>query len=204
MCFIQLRAEPEAGYRREKSNLKTLSKREEKLMRAMKFTSCICLAVLGLALSAQAQSAASGCKQAAGRIVWTVIPVPEGDHPRVVGSVTGTLKGSSSASILAFNPPSIPGVLTTHDQDIFVTGPQDILIGDAFATFTFTSKPGEVLDSQTINIVGGTGRFSGASGSLEISGKGYNFPPNPGGPVTFFNVEYKGQICGLKPEGLDD
>ncbi len=166
-------------------------------MKSIRLFACMSVVVLAFTVCAWAGAAESGCKEVRGSIVWTVIQTHNEPLGRVVGSVTEDLNGSSSAIIL--EPPTpVAGGLTTHDLDVFVTGPQDVLIGDSRATFTFVA-PGTVEDSQIITITGGTGKFAGATGTLQIQGMGYNLTPTGGIPgVTFFDVRYKGQVCNAK------
>jgi hypothetical protein len=163
-------------------------------MRLIKLFVSVCLAVFGLSLCAQAQQAL--CSSVLGKITWTVIPAPNDPFGRVVGSVTGSLKGSSSAIIQELVPDPRTGIIQTKDLDIFVLGKQDVLIGNSNAVFTpIPGQPGDFQDQQTITITGGTGRLAGATGTLYILGRGYNLgSPSPVGD-TYFTVDYYGQVC---------
>jgi len=154
----------------------------------------ICSVLLGSAVPARADENETRRTKVSGKIVWTLIPGPNDAYGRVLGPVTGDLKGASSAIIRTLTP--LPGgVLSTVDLDIFVLGPLDILIGEGRAVFTPIpgQPPGSFQDTQTITIQGGTGRFLRASGSLEIRGEGHNTLGGPGN--GFFAVEYKGTVC---------
>lgn len=170
-------------------------------MRTLRICACSCFAILGIALCAWAGPADSGCKEVRGKIVWTVIQAPNDPFGRVLGSATGALHGATSAIIL--EPPTFgAGALHTHDLDIFVTGAQDMLVGDSQATFTpIPTSPGSFQDSQVITITGGSGKFTGATGSLNIHGTGFNLSTGAEPGVTFFEVDYNGKVCAENWDG---
>jgi hypothetical protein len=84
---------------------------------------------------------------------------------------------------------------------MFVLGPQDTLI--LSCTTTLTPIPGAPVgtlsDSSTFTVVGGTGKFAGASGTLNFTGTGYNvFGPKAGPGGTYFDGSYSGTVCRSK------
>lgn len=156
--------------------------------------------VLALGLTASpALAADSGCHTQTGNAAWTVVPAPNDPFGRVVGPTTGTLKAAVSAYITVFEPG--PDLIHAESVEVWVLGPQDILIFDGDATFT--PVPGEpvgtVSDALSLTVVGGTGKYAGATGTLEVTGTGYNlFGPNAGPGSSFFDVRYRGTICTTK------
>jgi hypothetical protein len=153
---------------------------------------------LVLATSASPVSSAGNddCRNVTGKGVWTLIP---SDDPlgRVAGPTTGNLKGVVTANLtnLAPNP---DGSLQATSNEVWVLGPQDTLQFDGAATFTpVPGAPiGTVTDSLTLTAVSGTGKYAGATGTINVTGTGYNlFGPNAGPGNTFFEVRYQGTIC---------
>jgi len=155
----------------------------------------LCLAALGVGAEANAAEKPH-CQPVHGKIVWTLIPAPFDPNGRVLGTVTGTLHGSTTDTIrtIGFGP---GGTLTTVDDPIFVTGENDVLITEAHATFTPIAGSDLVQDSQTITILGGSGKYEGATGVIRAEGVGHNlFTPQVGS--TFFTLDYDGELCLAK------
>jgi hypothetical protein len=134
-----------------------------------------------------------GCKVVKGKILEVQIPAPNEPFGRVLGSVTGALVGSKTA-ILTSLQPGAPGTLEADTQDIFVTKEGDMLVTTGFAVFTFIG-PGTVSDLLTLEVDGAasTGRFAGATGTIIVTGTGFNLGQGPG--ATSFDLEYSGQLC---------
>lgn len=136
------------------------------------------------------------CKTVTGKGVWTLIP---SDDPlgRILGSTTGSLKGAVTANLLSLAP-NPDGSLQATSNEVWVLGPQDTLQFDGAATFTpVPDAPiGTVSDSLTLTAIGGTGNYAGATGTIDVTGTGYNlFGPNAGPGNTYFEVRYRGTIC---------
>lgn len=136
------------------------------------------------------------CKRVNGRAVWTIIPSND-PFGRILGPSTGDLKAAISAYITDFNPlPS--GVINAKSVEVWVLGPQDIFIANGQATFTpIPGAPlGTVTDSLTLTLVGGTGKYLGATGTINVTGIGHDiFGPNAGPGKSFFEISYKGTVC---------
>jgi hypothetical protein len=159
-----------------------------------------CALVLALGMNASAAFAAgsNGCKTETGKAVWTLVPAPNDQLGRIVGPTTGTLKAATSAYLtdLQFGP-----VLHATSVEVWVLGPQDILVFNGEATFTpVPGAPfGTVADDLTLTAIGGTGKYDGASGTLHVTGTGYNvFGPDAGPGSSYFDVRYTGTTCTTK------
>ena len=172
----------------------------------MKFANRYAFVCLALAGFSNCLSAAdpSYCRDVKGRIVWTLLGIgptslaPFDPAGRVLGSAKGDFRGATTAIIKSAkqNPDQST---TTNDLDIFVTGPGDIIYGDATATFTPIAGRPSIKDVQTIVIRGGTGRWLGAYGTLSITGEGTFLNP-PAGQVAgnlIFDVSYTGHVCKI-------
>lgn len=139
----------------------------------------------------------NGCRNVTGKAVWTLIPAPNDPLGRVVGPTTGNLKAAVSAYLTSLVP-NPDGSLHATSVEVWVLGPQDILqfAGDA----TFTPVPGApigtVSDALTLTVIGGSGKYAGATGTINVTGIGYNlFGPGAGPGSSFFDVRYKGTVC---------
>jgi hypothetical protein len=173
----------------------------------LKQTSCLCLALAGLSVTAgAADNPAPFCKEVSGRIVWTLLAVsPKADPPlapfdpagRVLGHSDGDIKGATTAIIKTATPPKPDGSTTTTDLDVWVTGPGDVFWGEAEATFFPIAGRAAIKDLQTIKIQGGTGRWAGVVGTLAIDGEGVFLNPQAGQVVgnLIFDVGYRGRMC---------
>ena len=140
---------------------------------------------------------AVSCKRVRGHATWTLIPAPNDPFGRIVGPSRGTLKAAISAIITSLT--ELPGgALAAKSLEVWVLGAQDILIADGEATFTpIPGQPiGTVHDELTLTITGGTGAFSDATGTIQVTGVGHNiFGPDSGPGSGFFEVTYDGKVC---------
>jgi hypothetical protein len=156
----------------------------------------LCAALAVYTVPAHA-SGNDGCKQVTGKAVWTLVPAPNDPLGRVVGPSTGNLKAATSAYLTSLAP-NPDGSLHATSVETWVLGPQDIIqfAGDA----TFTPVPdapiGTVSDDLTLTAIGGSGKYAGVTGTLHVTGTGYNlFGPGAGPGSSFFEVSYQGTIC---------
>ncbi|HSL21021.1 MAG TPA: hypothetical protein VK886_05755 [Vicinamibacterales bacterium] len=151
----------------------------------------VCVFLIGGGSVARADS---GCKTVRGKILEVQIPAPNDPFGRVVGTVTGAINGSASAILTSLVPGAEPGTLEATTQDIFVTKKGDMLVTTGNATFTFVDA-NTVSDVLTLEVDGAasTGRFAGATGTIVATGFGFNLGAGPG--QTYFQLEYKGEVC---------
>jgi hypothetical protein len=141
-------------------------------------------------------TAADKCQTVTGKGQWTLIPSND-PLGRVLGPTTGNLNGSVSASLISLAP-NPDGSLAATSDEVWVLGPQDVIRFSGAATFTpIADAPiGTVSDSLTLTAVSGTGRYAGVSGTINVTGTGYNlFGPAAGPGSTFFEIRYRGTIC---------
>lgn len=157
-------------------------------------TFCLIALVVCLSMVGGAVRAEPACKTVRGKILEVQVPAANDPFGRVLGNVTGALVGSKTAILNTLQPGSAPNTLEANTQDIFVTKDGDLLVTTGFAVFTFIG-PGTVSDVLTLDVDGAasTGRFAGANGTIVVTGTGYNLGQGPG--VTYFDLEYSGQIC---------
>lgn len=137
-----------------------------------------------------------GCQNVTGKGEWTLIPSND-PLGRVLGPTTGVLKAAVSAHLTSLTP-NQDGSFQAESIEVWVLGPQDTLQFAGAATFTpVPDAPiGTVADSLTLTATGGTGRYAGATGTIHVTGTGYNlFGPGAGPGSTFFDVRYDGTIC---------
>jgi hypothetical protein len=117
---------------------------------------------------------------------------------RVLGPTTGDLKAAVTAYLTGLTPNATFTEFHATSVETWATGAQDVLLFAGAATFTvIPDQPvGTVADSLTLTVIGGSGKYSGATGTVHVTGTGHNlFGPNAGPGSTFFDVRYRGQIC---------
>ena len=114
-----------------------------------------------------------------------------------MGPSSGGLKGAA-ASVLTSIAPQGDGSLNATSNDVLVAGLSDLV--NSTATTTYTPIPGAPLGTVSVataqTITGGTGKYSGATGTLVVTGIGHNlFGPDAGPGNTNFELEYEGTVC---------
>jgi hypothetical protein len=152
----------------------------------------IALSCLVLVVCGAPRAKAATCNPLSGRFTEHILPqasVPNDPAGRVLGNVIGSLAGSTTAFISSLSP-QLNGNLHVTTNNAFVTleGNQLFMTGDAIWTLV---KNGYYQVELTLTIVGGTGKYNGASGSMTTQGIGDNVGPGSGQ----FLHEYHGQVC---------
>jgi hypothetical protein len=164
-------------------------------MRRLTMLGVVCLAAFSVASAARADDAR--CKNVSGHAVETLIPAPNDPLGRVLGAVAGDLQGPIS-SVLTSWTPQPDGSIKATSLDVWVLGPQDILIFICETTLTpIPGAPAGTFSESTIcTVTGGTGEFAGASGSFQITGAIFNLSGPKAGPGgTYFDGNYTGSVC---------
>ena len=138
----------------------------------------LCLAVLGAPIEARAD-----CQQVRGGITETRIPSND-SLGRFLGNVTGVLNGASTVFITSLNP--------VRSYDVFVTTQGDMLIAIGAPTRTpVPGEPGEFITHVDLTVIGGSGKYAEATGTMTFDGEGHTgtVPPTA-------DFVYKGTVCG--------
>jgi hypothetical protein len=179
----------------------------------------LCAAAL-LATSVSAQTTATTptiCKTVNGMSTETIVPAsqaPNDPYGRVLGMFTGDFAGIATVSLTAvlttppaFSPPAGASSLM-QVRHVFLTGPGDTIItlgqvlfnpGPAteptqifFVNSVCPLAPCLVENPQVLTVIGGTGRWNGATGQITSLGLGnLNLPAGQGAFVYMVS----GEIC---------
>jgi hypothetical protein len=167
----------------------------------------IWIALLVMAPCLFARGDESNCKEVSGAAVTnfliesgTVNFATESGKPFIfttLGAATGDLKGAVGAYIFSITPgPNNSVVAKVHLHWVTEAG-DTIFFQDAAATSfqvgPFSGVYAVANDSYLVKVVGGTGRFAGATGTLKHTGV---LDTNQGKVV----LRYQGTICFASPE----
>jgi hypothetical protein len=146
------------------------------------------------------------CREVSGGIVTNVlnesgtVTLPgesKGFVATTLGTVTGDLRGAIGVYFLSITGVGTPKVVATvHHHWVTEAGDTIFLenaTANAFQVGTLANVYGVGDDSYTINIIGGTGRFAGATGTISTTGV---LDINQGKVV----LRYQGEICFEQPE----
>jgi hypothetical protein len=164
-------------------------------MRQLTTLGVVCLAAISLAPAARADD--HKCQDVNVHVVYTSIPAPNDPLGRSSGPITGDVQGAASSLITSVTP-GPDGSAKATSLEVWVLGPQDILIFTCAATATpIPGAPvGTFSVSATFTATGGTGQFVGASGALNETGTIFNLTGPKAGPgSTYSDVNLKGNIC---------
>jgi hypothetical protein len=145
----------------------------------------LCVAVAGTAVEARAD-----CHYVRGSIAETRIPSND-PIGRLLGTVTGVLNGAST--VFLTNPP--PNVTS---YDVFLTTAGDVLIatGVSAPRTPVPGEPGEFTSHVDLTVVGGFGKYAGATGTMTFDGRSHTgtVPPTS-------DLVYQGTVCGPNVKG---
>ena len=142
-------------------------------------------------------AAAGQCDRVSGKAIWSLIPSPNDPFGRVLGPATGDLRAAVSAYLTSLAPQT-DGSLRATSIETWALNSSDLIIFSGVASFVpQPNQPvGTVSDALSLTVVGGSGRYASATGSLSVTGMGYNiFGPAAGPGNSFFEVKYNGTIC---------
>jgi hypothetical protein len=163
-------------------------------MRQLTMLGFVCLAAFALAPVARADDK---CKEVEGQSVSTAIPAPNDSLGRSLGTYTGDLKAAATDYLTSLTPQP-DGTIKTTSVGVLFLSPQDLLILTCKTTATpIPGAPvGTVSLATAYTVAGGTGKFAGATGFLNVTGTLVNaFGPNAGPGSSNFQGTYKGNIC---------
>ena len=150
-------------------------------------------AVLACAAIAPATAQSSRvCQEMSGKLNELILPqvaAPNDPFGRILGTVRGSLQGSTTAFLTTFQP-SPNGDIKLTVTDTFSTEEGNQLFTKGQGQWTAV-KPGFLATDLTLVVAGGTGKFRDATGSLRLQGIGNNVAPGTGQ----FIQEYRGTIC---------
>lgn len=173
-------------------------------------------AVAALTFPLQAQLKV--CQKIAGTMHETIVPAesaPNDPFGRIIGMFNGSLGGANNASLTAFlvTPPAFsPGApvptAVMQVRHVFMTGPGDTIttLGKTIFNIAPATLPGSseaalsrcpgtpciVQNPQVLDITGGTGRWTGATGQFRNLGLGNLNLPQGQGTFTFV---VQGEVC---------
>jgi len=148
-------------------------------------------ACLAAALSGTAPVEAA-CVPVSGKFTEHILPAgsaPNDPAGRVIGNVDGTLKGATTAFITSIAP-ELNGNLRVTTNNVFVTDEGNQLFTRGDAHWEFIAN-GFYQVELTLQIVGGAGKYAGASGTIKTLGVGDKVKPGSG----MFIQEYRGRLC---------
>jgi hypothetical protein len=143
----------------------------------------LCVAAAGTAVEARAD-----CHNVRGSIAETSIPSND-QFGRLLGTVTGVLNGASTVFITSRTP--------VQSYDVFLTTAGDVLIATGLPRRTpVPGEPGEFITHVDLTVVGGSGKYAEATGTMTFDGRSHTgtVPPTA-------DLVYQGTVCGPNVKG---
>jgi len=162
----------------------------------------IWIALLVMAPCLFAQGDEKNCKEVSGGIVTNVLAesgTVNGMNfvATSLGTVTGDLRGGIGVYFFSITGVGTPKVVAKVHHHWVTEAGDTIFLEDAtanaFQVGTLAGVYGVGDDSYTVNIIGGTGRFAGATGNLSLIG----VLDTSQGKIV---LRYQGSICFVRPE----
>jgi hypothetical protein len=136
---------------------------------------------------AQSERDGGRCEPVAGSISSNFI-----DETTTLGTVTGDLKGAISALILGPPEQGANQTVVFNNQPRWVTEAGDTILFAKTQATSAVAEPGLLaIVSYPLRIVGGTGKFAGATGRLDSFGE-VDFRDPTNGRAT---ARYRGTVC---------
>ena len=132
------------------------------------------------------------CQPVSGKFNELILPqaaAPNDPLGRILGTMDGSLEGATTAFLTSLAP-ILNGGLHVTSYNSFATLAGNTLFTIGAADWAFI-KSGYYQVSLTLSIVGGTGTYAGAVGTINALGVGNNVGPGTGQ----FLYEYRGQVC---------
>jgi hypothetical protein len=154
------------------------------MTRNTKTALALCVVMLGTAIEARAD-----CHYVRGSIAETRIPSND-PFGRLLGTVTGVLNGASTV-FLTTPPPNVTS------YDVFLTTAGDVLIATGVPIRTpVPGEPGEFISHVDLTVVGGSGKYAEATGTMTFDGRSHTgtVPPTA-------DLVYQGTVCGPNVKG---
>lgn len=158
------------------------------MMKRVAVFAMLCIAAPPLAV----KTAARGCTEISGKFNEFILPrdsAPTDPFGRILGNVDGSLEGAVTAFLTSLAP-GLDGGLHVTVTHAFATQEGNLLLTRGVGDWTFI-KNGFYQVDMTVSIVGGTGRYTNATGTFKLLGVGNNVGPGTGQ----FLHEYRGQLC---------
>jgi hypothetical protein len=177
----------------------------------------IAAAVVALGTQGMAQAQQPKCRTIKGQMSETIVPAsqaPNDPFGRILGLFTGDFGGVPTVAVTAFlvtqpqfsNPSGPSTVMTVRHVFLLAPGDTVITLGQTIFTPAPATEPGQtnfvnsvcpfspclVENPQVLTIIGGTGRYVGATGQLKNLGLGNLDLLNNIGVFTFVA---SGEVC---------
>jgi hypothetical protein len=153
---------------------------------------------IGIAASLFSPGVSSGqdqCQNVQGQAQFILIPAPNDPFGRIIGPATGTLRAAITAFVTSLSFRA-DGAIDATSIETWVVSPQDQITFDGRATFTpIPGQPANVSDRLVLTVKSGKGQFEGATGTIVVTGTGFNLLADAGPGKTYFQVSYTGSIC---------
>jgi hypothetical protein len=116
------------------------------------------------------------------------------------GDLTGSLAGTFSAEYFNFVFHDTVATSLNGRHAFFVGGPATgnvLLTFDKILLFPDPANANRMTADSILEIVGGTGIYAGATGSLDTGNGGVDFTPDPSIPpgAGKLSIGYKGKVC---------
>jgi hypothetical protein len=150
----------------------------------------LCMAVaVAMAVAGTRVEARGDCHYVRGSIAETRIPSKD-QFGRFLSTVTGVLNGAGTVFITS-PPPNVTS------YDVFVTTAGDVLIATGVPSrIAVPGEPGEFITHVDLTVVGGSGKYAEATGTMTFDGRSHTgtVPPTS-------DLVYQGTVCGPNVKG---